>query len=89
MFTSMTLVVEYQYWVYKIRTFFCLKVTRLKKEFFIFLDMEEKLLNLDFPDHYAASKIERILDAQHGERGRLTYDCSPKWWLGGFCLKND
>ena len=34
-------------------------------------------------------KIERLLDAQHGERGRLTYDCSPKSWLGGFCLKND
>ena len=36
-----------------------------------------------------SKKTERILDAQHGERGRLTYDCSPTWWLGGFCLKND
>ncbi len=33
--------------------------------------------------------IERILDMQHGERGRLTYDCAPKWWLGGLCLEND
>jgi arylsulfatase A-like enzyme len=34
-------------------------------------------------------QTERILDFQHGDRGRLTYDCTPKWWLGGFCLKND
>lgn len=34
-------------------------------------------------------RTERILDFQHGSRGRLTYDCSPKWWLGGFCLEND
>jgi arylsulfatase B len=34
-------------------------------------------------------RIEKILDMQHGERGRLTYDCTPKWWLGGFCLGND
>jgi arylsulfatase A-like enzyme len=33
--------------------------------------------------------IERVLDAQHGERGRLVYDCGPKWWLLGMCLKND
>jgi arylsulfatase A-like enzyme len=33
--------------------------------------------------------IERALDWQHGERGRLLYDCVPKWWLGGVCLKND
>ncbi len=33
--------------------------------------------------------IERVLDQQHGARGRLAYDCSPKWWLGGVCLKND
>lgn len=32
-------------------------------------------------------RIERILDFQHGDRGRLTYDCAPKWWLGGLCLK--
>jgi arylsulfatase A-like enzyme len=31
--------------------------------------------------------IERVLDFQHGERGRLIYDCTPKWWLGGLCLK--
>lgn len=34
-------------------------------------------------------RIERILDFQHGDRGRLTYDCTPKWWLGGFCLKGE
>jgi len=34
-------------------------------------------------------RIEKILDMQHGERGRLTYDCTPKWWLGGFCLGNN
>ena len=33
--------------------------------------------------------IKRILDMQHGERGRLVYDCAPKWWLGGLCLEND
>ncbi len=30
-----------------------------------------------------------ILDRMHGERGRLIYDCEPKWWLGGFCLEQD
>jgi arylsulfatase B len=34
-------------------------------------------------------QIEKILDMQHGERGRLSYDCTPKWWLGGFCMVND
>ncbi|MCB1694651.1 MAG: arylsulfatase [Halioglobus sp.] len=34
-------------------------------------------------------QIERILDQQHGERGRLVYDCAPKWWLAGFCLEGD
>jgi arylsulfatase A-like enzyme len=29
---------------------------------------------------------ERPLDILHGERGRLIYDCKPKWWLGGLCL---
>jgi arylsulfatase B len=35
------------------------------------------------------ASIERMLDMQHGERGRLIYDCAPKWWLAGLCLKND
>jgi len=30
-----------------------------------------------------------ILDRMHGERGRLIYDCEPKWWLGGCCLEHD
>ena len=33
-------------------------------------------------------KVLRILDLQHGERGRLEYDCESKWYLGGLCLKN-
>lgn len=33
--------------------------------------------------------IERILDRQHGDRGRLVYDCAPKWWLAGICLEHD
>jgi arylsulfatase B len=28
----------------------------------------------------------RLMDMRHGERGRLVYDCKPKWWLGGLCL---
>jgi len=34
-------------------------------------------------------QIEKILDMQHGERGRLVYDCAPKWWLAGLCVGND
>ena len=30
---------------------------------------------------------EQVLDFMHGERGRLIYDCKPKWWLGGLCLE--
>jgi arylsulfatase B len=30
---------------------------------------------------------ERTLDYMHGERGRLIYDCKPKWWLGGVCIE--
>ncbi len=33
--------------------------------------------------------VDRMLDMQHGERGRVVYDCTPKWWLAGLCLKND
>ena len=32
--------------------------------------------------------VENILDLQHGERGRLIYDCESKWYLGGLCLRN-
>jgi arylsulfatase A-like enzyme len=35
-----------------------------------------------------SKQIERVLDMQHGERGRLRYDCTPKWWLGGLCRDN-
>lgn len=30
----------------------------------------------------------RPLDIAHGERGRIIYDCEPKAWLAGLCLKN-
>lgn len=30
-----------------------------------------------------------VLDQQHGERGRLVYDCRRKWWLLGLCLKDE
>lgn len=33
--------------------------------------------------------ILRILDRQHGERGRLVYDCGPRWWSADFCVKNN
>ncbi|NND83317.1 MAG: sulfatase-like hydrolase/transferase [Gammaproteobacteria bacterium] len=32
---------------------------------------------------------KRPLDMMHGEGGRIIYDCEPKWWLAGWCLKND
>ncbi len=32
--------------------------------------------------------IERILDRQHGTKGRLVYDCEPQWWSQGVCIKN-
>jgi arylsulfatase A-like enzyme len=31
----------------------------------------------------------KAMDLRHGERGRLLYDCTPKWWLAGWCLEND
>jgi arylsulfatase A-like enzyme len=33
--------------------------------------------------------VEKILDMQHGERGRLVYDCETKWYLGGLCVRNN
>ncbi len=32
--------------------------------------------------------VEKILDLQHGERGRLIYNCESKWYLGGLCLQD-
>ena len=32
---------------------------------------------------------KRTLDLMHGEAGRLIYDCTPKPWLMGACLRND
>ena len=31
----------------------------------------------------------RILDMQHGQRGRLMYGCSERWWSLGFCLDSN
>ncbi len=31
---------------------------------------------------------KRMLDMQHGERGRLVYDCESRWYLAGLCTKN-
>lgn len=33
------------------------------------------------------SRSERALDAALGERGRLIYNCEPKRWIGGVCIK--
>lgn len=33
--------------------------------------------------------LELLLDRMHGERGRLVYDCAPKWWLAGFCREEN
>ena len=32
--------------------------------------------------------IKHLLDMQHGERGRLVYDCETRWYLAGLCTKN-
>lgn len=32
--------------------------------------------------------ILRVLDWQHGARGRLEYNCSQRWWSYGVCLKD-
>ena len=31
--------------------------------------------------------ILRVLDWQHGSRGRLEYNCTARWWSGDFCVK--
>ena len=37
------------------------------------------------PPEYAL----KLLDMQHGERGRLVYDCESRWWSLGFCICNN
>ncbi len=49
----------------------------------------EELQDEAAPGMAPTKMIERILDMQHGERGRLVYDCAPKWWLAGVCLENN
>jgi len=34
-------------------------------------------------------RILRALDWLHGARGRLIYDCRPRWWLAGACTGGD
>jgi len=31
--------------------------------------------------------ILRVLDWQHGSRGRLEYNCATRWWSGDVCIK--
>ena len=31
----------------------------------------------------------RVLDMQHGERGRLMYNCEPRWYLAGVCVRGE
>ena len=31
---------------------------------------------------------KHLLDMQHGERGRLVYDCETRWYLAGLCTRN-
>ncbi|NQX89265.1 MAG: arylsulfatase [Halioglobus sp.] len=49
----------------------------------------EDLQDVSAPGMAPDKRTERILDFQHGDRGRLTYDCTPTWWLGGLCIKED
>ena len=69
LFNSMISVVEYQFCVYKFLCIqnwddFCLKVTRFKENFDIFLNggmqKSQKWENLNFPDHFTVSKIDFI-----------------------------
>ena len=36
-----------------------------------------------------SESILRILDMQHGQRGRLVYSCTERWWSFGFCIKDE
>ena len=49
----------------------------------------DELQEKEAPGMAPTDMIERILDMQHGERGRLVYDCVTRWYLGGLCTKND
>ena len=35
--------------------------------------------------HLVGEFLMKILDYQHGERGRLLYNCESRWYLGGLC----
>lgn len=57
------------------------------------LDWAESMRKLDELNTVPArgmppESAKRALDFMHGEGGRLIYDCEPKPWLGGWCIKN-
>ncbi len=47
----------------------------------------EDLQDTPAPGMAPSETINRVLDMQHGERGRLVYDCETRWYLGGLCSK--
>lgn len=48
----------------------------------------EDLQDNSAPGMAPTPAINRLLDMQHGERGRLVYDCQTKWYAANFCIKN-
>ncbi len=48
----------------------------------------ETLQSQSAPGMAPTPTINRVLDMQHGERGRLVYDCESRWYLGGLCTRN-
>lgn len=49
----------------------------------------EELQDGPAPGMAPTKAIEKVLDAQHGERGRLTYGCDRPWYTAGLCVKQD
>ncbi|MEM8498615.1 MAG: arylsulfatase [Pseudomonadota bacterium] len=47
----------------------------------------EHLQDAPAPGMAPNEMTNRLLDMQHGERGRLMYDCESRWYLGGLCTK--
>lgn len=47
----------------------------------------ERLQDTPAPGMAPSEMTNRLLDMQHGERGRLMYDCETRWYLGGLCTK--
>lgn len=58
------------------------------------LDWNLSMRKLDELNNVAApgmppENAKKALDFMHGEAGRLIYDCEPKPWLAGWCIRND